>query len=312
MMSRAIIRLKGLLAVAMLAYYTPVSAALQANDKLVINATVMTEKGAAILDLNRENFSVSLDNRPQNLVAVNGGVPASIGILIDTSESQIYGPKTVVGFNQILTAGLERFLQLGHPANEYFLMTFNNDITAVQDWTSEHGSITDKLYSLQYKGQTSLYDAISKAVAKVMAGRNGKHILIVFSDGMDSYSRATFKDVREALMRSDVVLYAFGNMKVSSDQTELMAAEGAAILDEYAKLTGGRSSYWKNRLQSGVLTKALESTVLELRSQYQLIINPEAAAGKEKWRKLKVTAARNDLSGKPLKLIVKTREGYYR
>jgi Ca-activated chloride channel homolog len=317
MMSRAIKHLRGLLLVqlaAILLIYPTTTATPQAIDRVVLNVTVANEKRTAVLDLGRESFSVNIDKRPQSILSFNGDVPANIGILIDTSASLANrGQKTLDELKQNLKAGLERFFELGHPANEYFLMTFNNEVALVEDWTRQPASITNKLAGLEYKGRTSLYDAISKAVAKVSRGRNTKQILLLFSDGSDSFSRATFRDARESLKRSEVVLYAIGLLDPSFGvEKPPFIAEGISILEEYAANTGGRTSFSDNPSNPAALSKALESFAVELRTQYQLVILAEEATGKEKWRKLNVTATRNDASGRPEKLSVRTRKGYYR
>ncbi|HJU91679.1 MAG TPA: hypothetical protein VJ656_01995, partial [Pyrinomonadaceae bacterium] len=133
------------------------------------------------------------------------------------------------------------------------------------------------------------------------------------SDGSDTYSRAMFRDVRETLKRSDVVLYAVGVIDTSSHQmAPVIAAEGMAVLEEYASNSGGRTSFSDDPSKPAAFTKALESFAVELRGHYQLVIRAEEPTGKEKWRKLSVTVTRNNSSGKPQKLIVRTRKGYYR
>lgn len=316
MMFRVKKRLTGLLLVQLagaMFVCTPLTATTQANDRILLNVTVTTEKGDVIPDLSRENFSVSVEKRPQNILSFHSEVPASVGILIDTSGSlQRSDSKTRALLKQNLKAGLERFVQIGYPSNEYFLMTFDNDIQLLQDWTSEHADITNKVDSLEFKGQTSLYDSLIKAVAKVTAGRKSRHVLIIISDGEDSYSRNEKKDVHEALKRSDVVLYALGIVKAEPRVTSMYHRPSLEALEEFANLTGGRPLFSVQFPNSAAFTQAFESIAFEFRSQYQLAISAEQSVGKEKWNKLSVSVARNDSTGKPQKFIVRTSKGYYR
>ena len=319
MMSRAKKHLKGLLlvqlAVTVLIHATLVTATPQTDDKVVLYVTVTTEKGETIEGLTRENFSVDIEKRPQTILSVGGETPASIGILIDTSGSlQEDPPKTLVQLKQNLKDGLERFVQLGHPGNEYFVMTFNKDTELLQDWTSEHPLITNKLDSLVFKGQTALYDSIPKAVEKVTQGRHARHVLVIISDGADSYSRNEQKHVREALKRSDVVFYGVGDINAhdaSPYRREYIRPE-AEVLSDFAGYSGGRAYFSIHFARSAAFNEIFESIAFELRKQYQLVISAAESAGSEKWHKFNVTVARNDASGRPQKLIVRTRKGYYR
>lgn len=311
-MSRPQNRVRGLLLVLLTAtvlIFSPlVKATPHTNDPVVLYVSVATEKGDAILDLTRDDFAVNIEKRPQTVLSVGGETPASIGILIDTSGSiHRYDKKLMVSFKQHLKDGLERFVQLGHPGNEYFVMTFNKETALLQDWTSEHPSITNKLDALEFKGLTRLYDAIPKAIEKVGQGRYARHVLVIISDGHDSDSKNEQKHAREALKRSDVVVYAVG---VISD-FRYAAEESERVLGEFSKNSGGRPLFSLHFAKAPAFTEALEIFALELRSQYQLVIAAEAA-NKEKWHKLNVTVARNDPSGRPQKLIVRTRQGYYR
>lgn len=313
-MSRTRRRVRGLLLVQLtvttLIFSTLVTATPQTNDQVVLYVSVTTEKGDAILDLNHENFSVDIEKRPQTVVSVGGERAASIGILIDISGSLHQNDKKMVAsLKQHLKDGLERFVQLGHPGNEYFVMTFNKETTLLQDWTSEHPLVTNKLDSLEFKGLTRLYDAIPTAIAKVKQGRHSRHVLVIISDGNDSDSRSGKKEAREVLKRSDVLVFAVG---VVDNNHSYMTEEGQRVLNEFTKTSGGRGLYSFYFATAPAFTQALEFFALELRSQYQLVINAAEPGVKEKWHKLNVSVARSDASGRPEKLIVRTRMGYYR
>lgn len=293
---------------------TPLTATPQTNDRVVLNVTVTTEKGDAIGDLTRDNFSVSIEKRPQNILLFNGEVPASIGILLDTSGSlDRDGKESVARLKENLKVGLNRFFQLGHPDNEYFVMTFDKDTELLQDWSRDPAPVTNKVDSFEFEDQTALYDAITEAIPKVMTGKNARRILIIVSDGDDSYSRNRKKDVYETLKRSDVLLYTVGILNAEDrGMGGGYYRPGADALTEFARISGGRPFFSVHYAKTPAFTEAFESLAQELRSQYQLVISAEESVGKEKWHKLKVTATRNDSSAKPPKLIARTRQGYYR
>lgn len=282
----------------------------QGNDALVLNLTVTTKKGTVIRDLTVENFSVTVDNQSQKILSLtNREVPASIGILIDTSGSQSGGNAPEI--QKQFKAGLEGFFKKSNPANEYFAVAFNSKTELVQDWTSDYQSILDKLNSLTYGRATALYDALRSGIEMMNRSRNSKQVLILISDGVDTNSEASFKTVRDMLKGSNVVLYCVGLKDVAVvEGAVVMPAEyeGERIMKELASSSGGRVLFMNNGQGSEAFNEVFELIALELRNQYQLVIAPGASTGKSKWHKLKVAVTKDNSE----ELIARTRQGYYR
>jgi VWFA-related protein len=270
------------------------SAEPQINDSIVLNVLVTTEKGRVALGLSREDFSISIDKRPQNVLSItHREIPASVGIVIDRSASlEHYGAKSDAAFKQKLRQGLERFVTLSHASNEYFVLTFADTVSMLQDWTNDPGAVTGKLDGIEYKGNTSLYDALDNAIRKVATGRHSKQVLIVITDGADSRSKSTFNEVRESLKRSNVILYAFGVQDPKSAGSVALGMEGIGVLEELTSYVGGRGFFTQLTSNAKAFQEIFELIAIELRI-HQLVINREpSVGGKEKWHKLKVRAMR--------------------
>ena len=279
----------------------------QNNDALVLNVTVTTKKGTVIRDLTLENFSITVDKQPQKILSLtNREMPASIGILIDTSGSQRGGSAPEI--QQPFKRGLEEFFRKSNPANEYFALAFNSKTALVQDWTSDYQSILEKFDSLTFGKQTSLYDALRSGIEKMNESRNSKHVLILISDGADNNSKASFKEVRDLLKGSDVVLYSVGlnYMTGIADMVVPFDEEGGGVLSELTSLSGGRVLFMNDTQGPKAFNEVFELIALELRNQYQLVIAP--SSGYRKWHKLKVAVTK----GNSEELIARTRQGYYR
>ena len=291
----------------------------QSNDPLILNLTVTTKKGTIIRGLTVDNFSITVDKQPLKILSLSEReVPASIGILIDTSGSQYTGGLgAAVEIRQQFKQGLERFFKLNNPANEYFALAFHTKTELLQDWTSDYQSILAKVDSLTFGKQTSLYDAMRFSIEKMKASRNSKHVLILISDGADNQSKASFKEVRDLLKASDVVLYCVGLLNVSAmNNLNVVAAspyiEAEGVLSELTSLSGGRVLFMNNSQGAEAFNEVFELIALELRSQYQIAVAPELSSGSTKWRKLKVMASRAGATGQKEELIARTRQGYYR
>ena len=214
--------LKSLLFIAVFGVWTVHA---QSPDSLVLNVTVTNEKGMLSRGLSLESFAVTVDKQPQKILSLSDQeVPASIGILIDDSGSQYVAPSDGLSLPSKLRPALARFLKLSNPANEYFVVTFNSKVQLVQDWTTNPQAVIDTLDSLKFKNLTALYDAMTLALDKVKTGRNSKRVLVLITDGSDTNStRSGFKDVRDKLKASDVVLYCVG----ANAKTSLFALPGA-------------------------------------------------------------------------------------
>ncbi|HJS25442.1 MAG TPA: VWA domain-containing protein [Pyrinomonadaceae bacterium] len=288
--------------------FFPSAAVPQTNDPIILNLTVTSKKGTIIRGLTLENFSITVDKQPLKILSLNEReVPVSVGILIDTSGSQ--DVRGAVEIKQQFKQGLEGFFKLSNPANEYFALAFNTQAELIQDWTSDYQSIVTKVDSLIFKKPTALYDAMSLSLEKMQTSRNSKRVLVLISDGADNQSKASFKKVRDALKASDVILYCVGlqNVVGIGDAVSLNL-EGEGILSELATLSGGRVLFMNNSQGPKAFNEVFEIIALELRSQYQIAIAPEASSAKTKWRKLKVTASRAGAE----ELMARTRQGYYR
>ncbi len=303
-----------LLATVLLFLCTPFKAISQSNtDPVLLNVTVTNQAGAAISGLSREDFLLSVNKLPQTGLSFSDReLPASVGILIDNSGSLYTDKKNLIVIRESLKRALAHLCKVGNPANEYFVMAFNKKPSLLQDWTSDPGSMTASLDALNFKGNTAMHDALSQAIPKVIAGRHSKHVLIVVSDGQDNGSDVSFKKIKESLKRTDVLLYAVAIVDSASVNTWSLGPDGPSVLLDFVGISGGRVLFVKNYSNPAVFSAAFELVALELRTQYQLALLPEATGGKEKWHKVELKISPKDPLVRYPDLIVRTRQGYYR
>ena len=260
-------------------------------DEVVLRVTVTDPLNRYVVGLEREHFKV-FDNKVQQTIThfSNDTSPISVGIILDTSGS--------MGDN-ILSArtSVIEFMEQGDPQDEYFLVTFNDRTTLVQDFTSRGENIANEVTFANPKGRTALYDAIYLGLEKMGGGRNEKKALIVITDGEDNSSRYTFSEVRDFVKESDTQIYVIG------ERGEL--GYGRGIISEIVRLTGGRAYFPHNFQQLDYFVDLIHT---ELRHQYLLSYVPSDQSTDGKWRKLKVEL--DPPEGLP-KLGVRAREGYY-
>lgn len=284
----------------------------QSSESLVLNVTVTNGKGELSRGLSLDSFSITADKQPQKILSVSDqDVPASIGILIDDSGSQYVAPSEGLSLPGKLRPALERFLRVSNPANEYFVVTFSSQAQLVQDWTSNPQTVVDTLDSLKFKKMTAMFDAMSLALDKVKTGHNSKHVLLLISDGSDNNSKMGFKEVRDKLKASDVMLYCVGanvNFEpAGSIGIHWRPTDDAEKLGELSAATGGRAIFTMNVSEPMASNRIFESIALELRTHYQLVIAPDHSGDKAKFRKIKIEAKQGTD-----RLVARTRVWYYR
>jgi Mg-chelatase subunit ChlD len=120
-------------------------------------------------------------------------------------------------------------------------------------------SSDQKLHTVRAQGATPLYDALSYTAEFVSRRRTAglRQVVILFSDGNDTISRASPRDAFEALLGTGAVLYAV-NVE-SSDSV----SRGSMLLRHLSEASGGRSL--SARAETG---DVLQTILSDLRSAY--------------------------------------------
>jgi Ca-activated chloride channel family protein len=186
--------------------------------------------------LKKEDFSI-FDNGAQQQVALferHTTQPLSIALLVDTSGSTGKELKYEV-------ASVGRFLKAlfveGNPEDALALYSFNWQVTREVDYSRNFGRFTKVMKSWKGEAGTSLYDAIFLA-SEDIENRQGRHVVVVVTDGGDTVSNKTYHDALRATHAADAVLYAILVMPITNDAGRNIGGENA--LSGLAASTGGR------------------------------------------------------------------------
>lgn len=258
---------------------------------VLVRVTVTDPLNRYVVGLESSHFRVYEDKVEQTISYFsNDKSPISVGIILDTSGS--------MGDN-ILSArtSVARFLEQGDPADEYFLVGFNERSSLIQDFTSSRDTIRTESSFANPRGRTALYDAIYLGLEKMKEARNDKKALIVITDGEDNTSRYTFKELKDFVKESDTQIYVIG------ERGDL--GYGRGIINEIVRLTGGRAFFPHNFKQLDYFVDLIHT---ELRNQYVLGYIPSDRNFNGEWRKLSVRLEPPE--GLP-KLNIRAREGYF-
>lgn len=226
-----------------------------------VTVTVLGADGRLVHDLSRDAFEVFEDGEPQTVTQFIGErVPVSLGIALDTSDS-MFGVRLVEA-----RAALDRFMfDLLDRDDEFFVMTFNHEPHLLTEWTADPGVVRPVLDGLHASGATAAYDAIVASLPLFERRNRPRAALLVISDGADTASDATVRDVKNALFRSDAFVYAIAvDAKAShAINTRVSPQTLRAITDQ----SGGRTMVVTT---TSDLQDATARIAEELRSQYLL------------------------------------------
>ncbi len=268
-------------------------------DVVTVHASVRDRQGRLVTGLNPADFEIR-DNgqlRPILSVRADRQSPIALAIVVDMSGSMRLSGKVEMARDAYRTV-LSQLRQ----DDEVAVFTFDDRLHERRAFTRDMASLQGALAEFEPFGATSLYDATA-AAARQLAARTGSHkAIVVLTDGTDTSSTMTARDVSAVAASIDVPVYVVATVP-SSEQRE-MAEEGArkaaigADLRDLASWTGGQFVFASTSTETAV---AATSLIADLRHRYLLSI--EAASDPE-WRRLDVRVRRPSS-------VVKARAGYF-
>jgi Ca-activated chloride channel family protein len=266
-------------------------------DLVNIGVTVGGKKRQFVTDLSANDFAITEDGKPQQIVAFASGAepgpPLHVGVLLDVSESQ----QLDLRFTQ---TAVIKFLSAIPDAVDMTFIDFGSTVRSARYTQEDFPRLIDRVQRLRTDGYTALYDAIGLYLDEA-AEQDGRKVMVLYTDGGDTASRLSLNKLMKWLKASDVTLYAIGALENQPQSVQFMQG---ALLSEMAEATGG-TAFFTERVKD--LDKIYEQVLGEVRAQYTLgyVSTNENIDGK--WRKVKIQVTRQDAKG----LRVRARKGYF-
>jgi len=258
--------------------------------------TVSDKKGRFVTDLAKEDFLITEEKKPQQIVefVAETDLPLRLAVLIDTSNSI----RDRFRFQQ--EAAVEFVNSVMRPQDKAVVVSFDSGPELVADLTGDVSKLTQAIRSLRPGGGTSFYDAIFMACREKLQQDQPRHkfrrALIVLSDGDDNNSRYSRDQALEMAQKADVVLYAISTNNSGAEK------DGDKVLRYFTRETGGLV-FFPFKVQD--LAQSFENIANELRHQYNLLYRPEPAKTDGLFHEVDIKVkSRKDL-------IVRARKGYY-
>jgi Ca-activated chloride channel family protein len=264
---------------------------------VLIPATVTDPMNRLVTGLEASNFELFDNNQGQVIKTFSTqDAPVSIGIIFDLSGSMQ---------SKFVRArkALSDFLRTSNPADEFFVVGFNDRPAVIVDYTSSVDDIDARMVMLKPENRTALIDAIYLGVDKLKQAKYDRKALLVISDGGDNRSRYTEGELRRVVRESDLQIYAMGifDMYAPTQEEQL----GPLLLTDVCEMTGGRMFRVSD---VGDMSDIAERISAELRNEYMIGYRPPDMKPDGNWRKVKIRLV--PPPGLPA-LTVHNRQGYY-
>jgi len=226
-----------------------------------ITATVRDQDGRLVTGLSREAFEIYEDGVRQEITQfTNERVPVSLVVLLDMSDS-MYGRR----LDDARTAVSTFLTDLLDPGDEFLVVAFNHQPYFLSWWTRERNRLTAMLEPIRPTGGTAVYDAVMAAIPQFTVRGNQRAALVLISDGADTASDASLRDVRRGLFRTDAFAYAIAID--SPDRQAINTRVNPVALQEITDTSGGRTEVVHGTED---MLPAISRIAEELNSQYLL------------------------------------------
>lgn len=210
-----------------------------------------------------------------------------------------------------------RFLERLSPRDQVAIIQYSDRVQLLQNWTGDMKQAADSLRSKYRVGiRSSYYDALKLAGEKLEERKEGRRIVVLLSDGIDSASRAGRSKAMLALDRARATVFVIGWAAAVRREIELAvgwmrghenfttasarrlgdlrgylgALEGAAVeLRQLAETSGG--IIWMPATHAD-LTASFRPLAEEIGAQYSLTFISERKPSLEDRRSIEVISAR--------------------
>jgi Ca-activated chloride channel homolog len=173
---------------------------------------------------------------------------------------------------------------------------FSEGMRLHQGWTTDRALLQQAMQRVRGGAFTSLYDSVKEALRVAVTGKHTRKALLLITDGDDTLSTSSAREVRGELRGYDVMVYALGVEDAAKGSPKVKEGTLRGLTDD----TGGRTE-----VVSGYdrLDETVKRLADELGQQYVLSYPPPAGPAR-KWHDIKVEIP------KQKQLIVRARKGY--
>jgi len=251
-----------------------------------------TSRGEPVLDLTPAEVELWEDGRRQGIVTFScGAVPFTAVVLVDASLS-MGGEKLAAA-----RAGVRTFSAGMRPLDEARVVVFADSVRTATPFSTFPEVLLAGLEGAGAGGGTALNDALRLALAQLET-RQGRRVVVLLSDGVDSHSVLSMGQVLPAVRRSRAQVYwlnleagrARDGVSVRSPwRTAAQHQEERRLLEEAVTSSGGRVIPASS---TEALGGGLANLLRELKEQYVVGYYPSQRRHDGSFRRIQVRTSR--------------------
>jgi VWFA-related protein len=266
-------------------------------DEVLLNCTVIDDKGQSVNDLHQRDFRVWEDGVEQTVESLQRqDQPVSMGILVDDSGSMLDKRATV-------NNAAMHLLRASNPGDSVFIVNFADRAYLDQGFTSDLVALNRGLNRNDTRGTTAMYDAVAASADQLSKhATRRKQVLLIITDGADNASELNLEQtVRRVQNLAGPVVYTIG-LLFDANQSEAQRTRDA--LERLSQETGG-VAYFPPSLAD--VNAVAAQVAYDIRNQYIVAYHSSKPANLGGYRSVRVEAQAPNHS----RLIVRTRRGYF-
>jgi Ca-activated chloride channel family protein len=235
-----------------------------------IFATVTDAQKRLVPDLTQDEFEIYDNEKLQPIVLFENRIqPISVVVMLDTSLS-------LTGSMKLLQEAAEQFVLRLLPDDKAKVGAFNDKIEVSAKFSNNRDGLISDIKDLDFGNGTRLWDGLVTGLDE-LKGLDGRRVVLVFTDGDDTSSRASFGDVVDRARAEEVMIYAIGLESRFFDGQRTVRTRPDSGLKKLADETGG--GYFELK-ESAELSSTFTKVAQELHSQYALAFEATRLDGK--------------------------------
>jgi Ca-activated chloride channel family protein len=232
--------------------------------------TVADAEGRLVPDLTQDDFEVFDNGKLQPLVTFENVVqPITVIVMLDTSGS-------MTGSIELLKDAAEQFFMRLLPDDRARVGAFNDKIEVTAHFTGDRDQLITDTRQLDFGNGTRLWDAVLLSLEE-LGGIEGRRVVLVFTDGDDTDSRARFGRVIDRARADGAMVYAIGLESNYFNGERMVRSAPDSGLRRLAEETGG--GYFELK-KTADLAPTFTRVAQELHAQYVMGFAPQQLDGK--------------------------------
>ena len=271
-------------------------------DLVTVITSVTDAAGNQINDLAQKDFEVYEDNALQDIAGFyrEGQIPLRLIFLFDTSSSIRHR------FEFEQRAAAQFFRNVMRPGDQAALMSVSTESKIELQFSPDVEQLVSAIGQLKAQGATALYDGMITA-ARYLRPSEGRHVMVVLSDGTDTVSSATLAQALTEAQKSDMAIYAVHSTGVAPS-ANVQDLAGEFVMKAMCEDTGGRAFfppiYEDQKKETRDLDEIYKRLAAEVRAQFVLTYYSKSEPRPGTFRPIRVEVKRPGVQ-------VRARRGYY-